>query len=277
MKKIASSKKYMFKIASYRNYRELQKIAAVGPGVIVGGPRDGLMLPPSTRPEDNPMESVLRPSEDEEYAPDEEVFVSSQEPVSFEETQAPSRRYHSSEQPDPDPFSEGFYNRESQRSPEKQDREYYQRVWDDSPSEAWWKEEYTNAEQFIESAIEKERQKIEAWADIEPMTPEEFSSKYNEYDWNYKNLSDEDKRVASIEMLIVETIFRVNGAYDGEPYPPALEKLNRLVADSDYKKIRSTFNQIWTEVIKWHRDNEIQLTPRVSHNLRTIDTTVRNM
>ena len=273
MKKIASSKKYIFKIASYRNYRELQRIASVGPGVIVGGPRDGLMLPPSTRPEDNPMESVLRPSEDEEYAPDEEVFVSSQEPVSFEETQAPSRRYHSSEQPDPEPFSEGFYNRESKRSPEKQEREYYQRVWNDSPSDAWWKEDYTNAEQFIESAIEKERQKIEDWADIEPMTPEDFSSHYNEYEWS-GNLSD---REYVSQRLIVENIFRVNGEYDGEPYPPSLEKLNRLVADADYKKIRSTFNQIWTNVVQWHRNNEIKLTPRVSYNLRSVDTIVRNM
>ena len=83
----------------------------------------------------------------------------------------------------------------------------------------------------------------------------------------------------AIHVLLLQTMIRVIEVYaEEEKLPPAIQVMARLAISGDYAGIRSKFNEIWTDLVQYHRDpNHTELQPRISHNFRTIDTIVRNL
>jgi hypothetical protein len=92
----------------------------------------------------------------------------------------------------------------------------------------------------------------------------------------------------AIAALLFSTIYRMLTTPSDEDDPnsplvyedevaPAMVQLAELTVAQDYATIRSNFNRMWTDLIRWHRDTGILLLPRISHNFRTIDTIVRNL
>tara|TARA_R100000315_G_C5130398_1_gene74523 strand:- start:50 stop:466 length:417 start_codon:yes stop_codon:yes gene_type:complete len=82
---------------------------------------------------------------------------------------------------------------------------------------------------------------------------------------------------APIEALLLETAKRMLTETYTDEVPPSLVQIINLIMDRDYETIRSNFNLMWTNLVQYHRDNGIKLQPQVSHNFRTISTTIRNM
>ena len=93
---------------------------------------------------------------------------------------------------------------------------------------------------------------------------------------------DLDTDTSPIHTLMLQTVERMAEMYlhfdkTNTPLPPAIAKMIELTMAEDYAAIRSNFNRLWTELLQYHRNENIQLPPRVSHNFRTIDTIVRNL
>lgn len=68
---------------------------------------------------------------------------------------------------------------------------------------------------------------------------------------------------------------RMLAAYDDE-VPPPLQKMVDLIKAGDYETVKSDHNLLWTELVQYHRDTGIPLTPRVSNNFRTIRSILSN-
>ena len=85
-----------------------------------------------------------------------------------------------------------------------------------------------------------------------------------------------DNSAAAIGMQLAWMADRMLSAYTDEG-PPALQEMIDLIKARDYEKIRSDHNRMWTDLVKYHRDTGIPMTPRVSHNFRAIRTIVTNM
>ena len=82
----------------------------------------------------------------------------------------------------------------------------------------------------------------------------------------------------AVGALLDQMAKRMLSAYTDEvQVPPALDDMIDLINARDYETIRSDFNLMWTNLVKYHRDNKIKLKPRVSHNFRSIDTMLRSM
>ena len=82
---------------------------------------------------------------------------------------------------------------------------------------------------------------------------------------------------APIDALLLITAERMLTETYSDEVPPALLQIINLILDRDYDTIRSDFNRMWTDLVQYHRDKGIKLQPRVSHNFRTIRTTVRHL
>jgi hypothetical protein len=85
-----------------------------------------------------------------------------------------------------------------------------------------------------------------------------------------------DNSARAIELLLDFMLDRIISTYDGE-IPPAVQKMADLIEARDYDTIRSDFNRMWTDLVQYHRDTGIKLQPRVSHNFRSIGTTIRSL
>ena len=82
----------------------------------------------------------------------------------------------------------------------------------------------------------------------------------------------------AVGALLDQMAKRMLSAYTDEvQVPPALDDMIDLINARDYEKIRKVHNSLWTKLIKYHRDAEISMEPRVSHNFRSIDTMLRSM
>ena len=88
--------------------------------------------------------------------------------------------------------------------------------------------------------------------------------------------SPADNSARAIELLLDFMIDRIISTYDGE-IPPAVQKMADLIEARDYDTIRSDFNRMWTDLVQYHRDTGIKLQPQVSHNFRSISTTIRSL
>jgi hypothetical protein len=77
--------------------------------------------------------------------------------------------------------------------------------------------------------------------------------------------------------LMLETMGRIRNSYDGRALPPPIEEINHLLASRDYQLIRESFPTLVTALVEYHRGRSEQLNPKVSHQLRIIDTLVRNL
>ena len=88
--------------------------------------------------------------------------------------------------------------------------------------------------------------------------------------------SPADNSADAIGLLLDQIAERMLSAYTDE-VPPALQEMIDLIKARDYETIRSDHNRMWTELVQYHRDTGIPMTPRVSHNFRTIRTIVTNM
>lgn len=69
---------------------------------------------------------------------------------------------------------------------------------------------------------------------------------------------------------------RMLSAYDDE-IPPPLQKMVDLIKDRDYETVKSDHNLLWTELVQYHRDTGIPLTPRVSNNFKSIRSILSNL
>tara|TARA_Y100001973_G_scaffold51697_1_gene76723 strand:+ start:1425 stop:1766 length:342 start_codon:yes stop_codon:yes gene_type:complete len=88
-----------------------------------------------------------------------------------------------------------------------------------------------------------------------------------------------DNSTDAIGMQLDYMADRMLSAYTDE-VPPALQEMIDLIEARDYDTIRSDHNRMWTDLVQYHRDNKKMvggLTPRVSHNFRSIRTIVTNM
>jgi hypothetical protein len=100
---------------------------------------------------------------------------------------------------------------------------------------------------------------------------------------------DDKDPFAAVRGLLLETIKRMLTTSSDEDNPnsplvykdevaPAMVELAELTMERDYETIRSNFNRMWTDMIRWHRlPGKPTLLPRISHNFRTIDTIIRNL
>ena len=102
---------------------------------------------------------------------------------------------------------------------------------------------------------------------------------------------DDEDPFSAVRMLLLKAIERIlTTPYDEkdpnsplvykDEIPEVLEKMADLIMDRDYETIHSDFNKMWTELVSYHRDNKKTvggLTPRVSHNFRSIGTTIRSL
>ncbi len=77
--------------------------------------------------------------------------------------------------------------------------------------------------------------------------------------------------------LMLETMSRIRKAYGDSPPPPPLDAIDSLLASRDYARIREEFQGEVTALIDHHRKSGATLSPRVSHQLRIIDTLVHNL
>jgi hypothetical protein len=77
--------------------------------------------------------------------------------------------------------------------------------------------------------------------------------------------------------LMLETMSRIRKAYGDSPPPPPLDAIDGLLASRDYARIREEFQGEVTALIDHHRKSGATLSPRVSHQLRIIDTLVHNL
>ena len=84
-----------------------------------------------------------------------------------------------------------------------------------------------------------------------------------------------DNSADAIGMQLDYMADRMLSAYTDE-VPPALQEMIDLIKARDYETIRSDHNRMWTELVQYHRDTGNSMTPRVSHNFRTILTIVKN-
>jgi hypothetical protein len=77
--------------------------------------------------------------------------------------------------------------------------------------------------------------------------------------------------------LMFETLGRIRGAYAGGPTPPPVDDIAALLRTQDYGRIRAEFPPLVTALMDHHRANGGTVNPKVSHQLRIIDTLVRNL
>jgi hypothetical protein len=77
--------------------------------------------------------------------------------------------------------------------------------------------------------------------------------------------------------LMFETLGRIRGAYAGGPVPPPVDDIAALLRTQDYGRIRGEFPPLVTALIDHHRSAGGSVNPKVSHQLRIIDTLVRNL
>ena len=245
MKRIALSKRYMFKIASYRNYKELQKIAAVGPGVIVGGPNSGLILPPSTRPEDNleegterrlwsPLDSYLSPSIQPERPPERRI------------------------------------TNEEEENLEQMGVEQSQ--------------EETPALSLQEPVSFEEEAATDKYSEIEPMSQKNFEE-YVDATIYYMVQRGEEDSIFRLMAGAGGTDFlgrpdsvagKLISAYEEGDLPPAVGKMLRLISKKNYEGIRRHFNELWGDLVAHHRSSPPFPRELISP-FRQIDTIVRNL
>ncbi|MBO84109.1 MAG: hypothetical protein CL927_02025, partial [Deltaproteobacteria bacterium] len=59
--------------------------------------------------------------------------------------------------------------------------------------------------------------------------------------------------------------------------PEPVHRIQALVDSQDYARIRTEFSVLMDELTSHHRQAGTHLQPRVAHNLRIIDTLVRNL
>ena len=85
-----------------------------------------------------------------------------------------------------------------------------------------------------------------------------------------------DNSTDAIGLLLDQMAERMLSAYTDE-VPPDLEEMIDLINARDYETIRSDHNRMWTGLVQYHRDTGIPMTPRVSHNFRSIGTIIRSM
>tara|TARA_R100000664_G_scaffold20919_1_gene30184 strand:- start:52 stop:384 length:333 start_codon:yes stop_codon:yes gene_type:complete len=88
--------------------------------------------------------------------------------------------------------------------------------------------------------------------------------------------SPADNSARAIGMQLDWMADRMLSAYTDE-VPRALQEMIDLIKARDYDTIRSDHNRMWTDLVKYHRDTGNSMTPRVSHNFRSIRTIVSNM
>jgi hypothetical protein len=79
----------------------------------------------------------------------------------------------------------------------------------------------------------------------------------------------------AIHQEIVDTVARIEACYADTELPPAVLRLQGLVADRDYQAIRTSITEIWNELIKFHQQRGMRIQPQVTTTFNTINSIVR--
>jgi hypothetical protein len=79
----------------------------------------------------------------------------------------------------------------------------------------------------------------------------------------------------AIHQEIVDTVARIEACYADTELPPAVIRLQGLVADRDYQAIRTSITEIWNELIKFHQQRGMRIQPQVTTTFNTINSIVR--
>ena len=79
----------------------------------------------------------------------------------------------------------------------------------------------------------------------------------------------------AIHQEIVDTVARIEACYADSELPPAVLRLQGLVADRDYQAIRTSITEIWNELIKFHQQRGMRIQPQVTTTFNTINSIVR--
>ena len=79
----------------------------------------------------------------------------------------------------------------------------------------------------------------------------------------------------AIHQEIVDTVARIEACYADSELPPAVMRLQGLVADRDYQAIRTSITEIWNELIKFHQQRGMRIQPQVTTTFNTINSIVR--
>ena len=79
----------------------------------------------------------------------------------------------------------------------------------------------------------------------------------------------------AIHQEIVDTVARIEACYADTELPPAVMRLQGLVADRDYQAIRTSITEIWNELIKFHQQRGMRIQPQVTTTFNTINSIVR--
>ena len=87
--------------------------------------------------------------------------------------------------------------------------------------------------------------------------------------------SSADNSDRAVSMMLDYMAERMLSAYSDE-VPPPLQKMVDLIKARDYESIRSNHNRMWTDLVQYHRDSGNSMTPRVSHNFRSIRSILQN-
>ena len=79
----------------------------------------------------------------------------------------------------------------------------------------------------------------------------------------------------AIHQEIVDTVARIEACYADSELPPAVMRLQGLVASRDYQAIRTSITEIWNELIKFHQQRGMRIQPQVTTTFNTINSIVR--
>jgi hypothetical protein len=75
---------------------------------------------------------------------------------------------------------------------------------------------------------------------------------------------------------LVATLQELMSNYAGNPEPPALADLGRLIEDRDYDAIRAQLPRIWNDLVKYHRETGLRIRRQVTATFNNIMSIVKS-
>jgi hypothetical protein len=76
---------------------------------------------------------------------------------------------------------------------------------------------------------------------------------------------------------INDAVTELVGYYEDVELPPIVQRLAQLVAERNYKTVREEVDDIWNQLLRYHKQNKLRPKPSLTTTFNTIHAIVREM
>ena len=93
----------------------------------------------------------------------------------------------------------------------------------------------------------------------------------------FDETEDEGETDPAVDARITEAVTELVGYYEDVDLLPVVQRLAQLVAERDYKTVRDEVDDIWNQLLRYHKQKKLRPKPSLTTTFNTIHAIVREL